>query len=209
MTKRYLRTRNWRVLSCAEWFVVLSGLALLGMQLLYAQFYDVYLIQFLSFAVFVIGNIGPAWPSWCKAITAVLCVTMLFTSALWTRGALAKAEASWRAAEFAHSKGTPPSEIGGNMTWSCYYGAFDEWIANVGGLNAADQYVGSHRMHFAFFNFLNQRFDRAKFLVTGSPLTGAELLRRFNYRDSWLRPRGIDLVMRQYATTRGGRVEPP
>ena len=200
LSSRYLTKRNWQLLSCAEWFVVLSGLTLFGMQLLYAQFYDVYLIQFLPFAVFALGRMAPAWPGWCKAITAVLCLFMLSISALWTRGALAEAEASWRAAELAHSVGAAPSDVGGNMTWSCYHGAFDEWITRIGGFDASEHYIGSHRMHFAFFDFLNQRFDHAKYLVTSaSPNTlpqNAQLLGAVPFRDGCLRARSIHVVVR-------------
>jgi hypothetical protein len=196
LSRRYLDRQNWQRLLRAEWFVVLSGMALLGVQLVYSQFYDVYLIQFLPFAVFALGKMAPTWPRWCKATTAALCLVMLSISALWARGTLARAEASWRAAEIARSAGAAPQDVGGDMHWSCYYGAFDEWMAEVGGLDSSDRYIGSHRMHFAFFDFLNRRFDHAKYLVTPSPLNSAQLLTKVEYRDSWLRPRSIYLVMR-------------
>ena len=200
LSRRYFDRQNWRRLLRAEWFVVLSGMALLGVQLVYSQFYDVYLIQFLPFAVFALGKLAPTWPRWCKATTAALCVVMLSISALWARGTLAHAEASWRAAEIARSAGAAPQEVGGDMHWSCYYGAFDEWMREVGGLDSSARYIGSHRMHFAFFDFLNRRFDHAKYLLTSSPPSArdpnAQMLRKIEYRDVWLRPRSIYLVMR-------------
>lgn len=200
LSRRYLDRRNWQDLSRAEWFVVFSGLALLGLQLLYAQFYDVYLIQFLPFAVFALGRIAPNWPHWCKAATAVMCLVMLSISSCWTRGNLAQAQASWQAAEQVHSAGVAPRDIGGNRTWSCYYGAFDEWIAEIGGLNASDRYIGSHRMHFAFFDFLDQRFDHAKYLVTLSTSNSlpenTQLLKTVAFRDRWLRLRTVDVLVR-------------
>jgi len=200
LSRRYLDKKNWQLLFRAEWFVVLSGMALLGVQLVYAQFYDVYLIQFLPFAVFAFGKMAPKWPGWCKAFTVVLCLVMLSLSALWTRGALAEAQASWQAAEGACAVGATLREIGGYMTWSCYYGAFDEWITEIGGLNASDHYIGSNRMHFAFFHFLERRFKRAKYLVTSSPPNAGnpnvQILRRVGYRDRWLRPRSIYVLRR-------------
>jgi Dolichyl-phosphate-mannose-protein mannosyltransferase len=200
LSRRYFDKRNWRLITNPEWFVVLSGLALFGLQLLYAQFYDVYLIQFLPFTVFALANMAAKWPRWCTATTTGLCLVSLCISSLWTRGSLAQAEASWQAAELAHSAGAVPRDVGGNMTWSCYYGAFDEWIVDIGGSNASDRYIGSNRMHFAFFDFLNRRFDHAKYLVTASAPTNADttaqLLKRVEYRDSWLRPRSIYVVRR-------------
>jgi hypothetical protein len=200
LSRRYLDRRNWRRLPAAEWFTILSGLALLGVHLVYAQFYDVYLIQFLPFAVFALGKMAPNWPRWCQATTAGLCLVMLSISSCWARGTLAQAEASWQAADFARSAGAEPQDVGGDMHWSCYYGAFDEWMAKVGGPSVTDRYIGSFRMHFAFFDFLNRRFDRGKYLVTSSPPKAADpslkLLRRVDYRDNWLRRRSIYLVMR-------------
>ena len=45
----------------------LQGLASLGVQLVYAQFYDVYLIQFLPFVLLALGLMCPRWPNWLKA----------------------------------------------------------------------------------------------------------------------------------------------
>jgi len=200
LSRRYLEKRNWQHISPGEWFVVFSGLSLLGLQLLYAQFYDVYLIQFIPFALVALGQMAPSWPRWCKVLTAGMCLVMLLISACWTRGKLAEAQASWEGAEFVHSIGVAPRDIGGNQTWSCYYGAFDEWIAEVGGLNASDRYIGSHRMHFTFFDFLSRRFDRSKYLITSSPPDAADpnlqLLRRVEYRDNCLRPQSIYLMIR-------------
>jgi hypothetical protein len=200
LSRRYFDRRNWQRVPPAEWFIVLSGMALLGVHLVYEQFYDVYLIQLLPFVVFALGKMMPTWPRWCQATTAGLCLVMLSISSLWARGTLARAEASWQAADIARSAGAGPQDIGGDMHWSCYYGAFDEWIAKVGGPSVTDQYLYRQHMHFAFFDFLNQRFDHAKYLVTSSPPDAADpnaqILQRVEYRDSWLRVRTIYLLMR-------------
>jgi Dolichyl-phosphate-mannose-protein mannosyltransferase len=200
LSSKYLDSQNWRRIPTAEWFIVLSGMALLGVQLVYAQFYDVYLIQLMPFAVFALGKMAPMWPRWCQATTAGLCLVMLSISACWARGTLAQTEASWRAAEMALSAGARPEDVGGDMHWSSYHGAFDQWMAEVGGPNVTDRYIGSHRMHFAFFDFLNRRFARTKYLVTSSPPDtadpDAQVLGRVEYRDGWLRARTIYLVVR-------------
>jgi hypothetical protein len=71
----------------------MSSLALLGLQLLYVQFYDVYVIQFVSFVVIALGQMPRQWPRWCKAFTAILCLITLTVSALWSRSNLEKAQA--------------------------------------------------------------------------------------------------------------------
>lgn len=200
LSRKYLNRRGWRNRPPAESFVVLSGLTLLCLHLLYVQFYDVYMIQFIPFAVVALGQMLRTWPRWCKMLTAVLCLLMLSVSSLWSRANLSKAEAHWQAAEIARSVGAAPQEIGGNMTWSCYHGAFDEWIADVGGLDATGRYSGSNRMHFAFFNLLKRRYDHTKYLITSSPIAPSDkswqLLRRVEYRDNWLRDRSIYVLMR-------------
>jgi hypothetical protein len=87
------------------------------------------------------------------------------------------------------------------MTWSCYHGTFDEWIAGVGGPDATGWYRGSNRMHFAFFDLLNRRYDRAKYVLTSSlpdpPSDKSwQLLRRIEHRDNWLRRRSVYVLMR-------------
>jgi hypothetical protein len=195
LMRRYLLKRNWGLTAREEWFITFSAIALLGLQLMYTQFYDVYLIQFLPFALFALGRIFGPWSNWAKAITCALCMFMLFGSSLWTRGNLARAEASWRAAELAHSAGAAPENIGGDMTWSCYYGAFDEWIATIGGLDASGRYIGSNRMHFAFFDFLHKRYAQTKYLLTSGKRDFADptrqLLGTVEYRDGWLHNRSI------------------
>jgi len=201
LAQRWLESRAWRVLVREERFVLLSGLALLGLQLLYVQFYDVYLIQFLPFAVVALGKTLPVWPRWCKALTAVLCVIMLSLSSLWTGGVLSFREASWQAAEVARSAGAALQDVGGNMTWSCYHGAFDEWIADIGGPDVAVRYSGSNRMHFAFFDFLHKRDRCAQYVLRPPVRPTSDNSWRFvttlEYRDRWLRRRKIYLLVRE------------
>jgi len=199
LSRTYLGRRGWKNRPPAECFVMLSGLTLLCLHLLYVQFNDVYLIQFVPFAVFALGQMLHIWPRWCKVSTAVSCLFMLSVSCLWSRANLANAEANWQAAEIARSAGAAPQQIGGNMTWSCYHGAFDDWIAEVGGWQAAGRYGRAKRLE-AFFDFLNKRYDHAEYVITSSlrdtPANSGRLLRRVEYKDKWLRQRSIYLLMR-------------
>ena len=197
IVQRFAYRRNWRATAPDESFVMLTGIAVLGLQLLYVQFWDVYLIQLIPFAIFVVAQRSQTWPRWCNILTAVLILSMLCVSALWTRGILSQAEAKWRAAERAHAAGAAPEDIGGNMTWNCYYGAFDEWISHVGGQEAAVKYNGKTPMHDAFFEFIRERYDRAECFVQESPpKPPVNVIESGEYRDRWLQARTMYLVKR-------------
>ncbi len=201
LSRRYLRIQNWRQISNAEWLIAFSGLALFGFQLIYAQFYDVYLIQFIPFVLVAVGGMFPRWPAGLKTAICGLSVLTLVTSSLWTRGNLARAEANWKAADIAGSAAATPEDVGGNMTWSCYHGAFDTWVQRVGGIAAAKDYSGSHRMHFAFFAFLNQGFDHAPIMLSkaipGFPDDNWRLIATIPYRDELLRPRDVYVIKKK------------
>ena len=199
IVQRYVERRSWRVMTPEESFMVLTGMAL-GLQLLYVQFWDTYTIVFIPFAVFAVAQMSHVWPRWCQASTAVLALVMLCVSSLWTRGKLSEYEASWQLAEIAHAAGAAPESIGGNMTWSTYYGAFDEWISHVGGKDAAGKYNRRHPMHDAFFEFLRKRYDRAEYLISSSTPRptdkSSHLVTSVEYRDRWLHNRNMYLVKR-------------
>jgi 4-amino-4-deoxy-L-arabinose transferase-like glycosyltransferase len=198
LSRRYLNVQHWQKISRPETFIAFSGLALLGVQLIYAQFYDVYLIQFLPFVLLALGLMCPRWPGWLKATICGLSAVGLVVSLFWTRGSLERAEANWRAAEIAQSNGAAPEDVAGNMTWSCYHGAFDAWLRQVGGIAAAQSYNGGHRMHFAFFDFLDQRFSHASFILSPSVSQQAgkksAVIATVPYRDEFVRARQIEIV---------------
>ena len=106
----FLSIQHWHKVSRSEAFVVFAGLGLLGVQLVYAQFYDVYLIQFLPFVLLALGLMCPRWPTWLKVTIGAMSAVALLISSLWTRGNLERAEANWRAAEIAHSTGAAPQK---------------------------------------------------------------------------------------------------
>lgn len=198
--KRYFYRRDHQLISREEWFVLLAGMASLALQLLYVQFYDVYLIQFLPFTVVALGKMVLTPPRWCKGLSFAFCLLMLLASSLWTRGNLEQAQANWHAAELARSAGAAPRDIRGDVTWSCYHGAFDEWVAQIGGSDAVDQYVGSNRMHAAFFEFLNVRYAQAAYVLSTSAPSDSDsswqLRARVDYRDRLLERRSVYLLER-------------
>ena len=200
IVQRYGERQSWRVMTPEESFVILTGMATLGLQLLYVQFWDVYLIQFIPFAVFAVAQMSHVWPWWCQASTAVLALIMLCFSSLWTRGHLSQAEASWQAAKIAQAAGAAPESIGGNMSWSTYNGAFDEWVTQVGGQGAAGKYNRLNPMHDEFFEFLLKRYDRSRYLISSSmPMPtdkSSHLLTSVEYKDRWLHNRNMSLLKR-------------
>ena len=201
LSRRYLNVQFWHEISRPEAFMFFAGLALLGLQLIYAQFYDVYLIQFLPFVLLALGLMSPRWPAWLKATTCGLSLVTLVVSSLWIRGSLERAEANWKAAEIAQTHGAAPADIAGNETWSCYHGAFDTWVRQAGGTVAAPSYSGGHHMHFAFFHFLDQRFSHASFVLRQSlsPETTKDtsVIASVPYRDAFLRARQIEIINKQ------------
>jgi 4-amino-4-deoxy-L-arabinose transferase-like glycosyltransferase len=194
---RYLFHSRTNVVSRWEWFILLCGVTAFGLQLLFVWFCDVYLIAFVPFTAFALSQIARTWPRWCKALTAILCLFALSISSSWTRVNLAHAEANWKAAEIAHAVQADSRDIAGNMTWSCYNGAFEDWIAEIAEPPAAPIYTGGNLIHPAFFAFLLQRYDRAHYVISSShPQSNFQLLGTTTYRDKWLRPREIYVIKR-------------
>ena len=74
------------------------------------------------------------------------------------------------------------------MTWSCYYGAFDEWIAQIGGPQGVPVYQGGDRLHPGFDSYLAQQDERAHYVIsTTQPEPESQVLAVLQYRDRWLR----------------------
>jgi hypothetical protein len=65
----------------------------------------------------------------------------------------------WKAAEIAGSDASDPNDVAGNMSWSCYHGACDEWVAQTGGPQNVPVYHGAERLHPGFFDYLAQQYD--------------------------------------------------
>ena len=130
--EEYAYRRNWPNVSVEEWFVVFSGLALLACSYFIPSF-TMCTDPVCSFCRHCCGKNGAPLAPLVQGIIGYDVPVMLSISSCWTRGNLARAEAKWQAAELIHSSGVAARDVGGNQTWSCYYGAFDEWIAEIGG----------------------------------------------------------------------------
>ena len=197
LARRYLLASRTSVISQPEWFIVLCGVAAFGLQLIFVLFSDTYLIPFVPFTAFALSQMARNWSRWLQALTAVLCLLALGISSLWTRANLAYAEANWRAAEIARAAQADSRDIAGNMTWSCYNGAFDDWVAEVGEPPTAPVAGGGNLIHPLFFKFLLERYDHAHYVISFSrPQRDVQLLGTVTYRDKLLRPHTIYVTKR-------------
>jgi hypothetical protein len=197
LARRYLLASRTSVISQPEWFIVLCGAAAFGLQLVFVLFSDTYLIPFVPFTAFALSQMARNWSRWLQALTAVLCLLALTISSLWTRANLAYAEANWRAAEIARGAQADSRDIAGNMTWSCYNGAFDEWVAEVGEPPTAPVDSGGNLIHPGFFKFLQERYDHAHYVISSSrPQSDVQLLGTVTTRDKRLRRHTIYVTKR-------------
>ena len=127
----------------------------------------------------------------------MLCLSAGLICSLWTRDNLTHAEANWKAAQIASSDGADPNDIAGNMTWSCYNGAFDDWVAEVGEPPTAPVAGGGNLIHPLFFKFLLERYDHAHYVISFSrPQRDVQLLGTVTYRDKRLRRHTIYVTKR-------------
>jgi Dolichyl-phosphate-mannose-protein mannosyltransferase len=188
LCSRYLANLRANVISRGEWFVVCCAAAAFGLQCIYLQLHDVYVMPFVPFIAFVLSRISGNWSRPMKTLTLALCLCTAVVCALWTRENLSHAEARWKAAEIAGSDASDPNDVAGNMTWSCYHGAFDEWVAQIGGPQNMPVYHGGERLHPGFFDHLAQQYDRAHYVVsTARPESGWQVLAVLQYQDRRLR----------------------
>ncbi len=175
-------------------FLDLTALFLLAAALVYHHLGDEYLIVFQPVALILVGRSLRGWlaPRGLRAALTVVCVLALAASALWVRGRLAKAEAHWQAAEAARATGADLRQVWGNWEWSCYHGAFDDYLAQLGGEKP--------ETFDDFFYWWGQQSLRAQFLVMDTPV-GEPFEPAFNvsYRDEFWRERQVTVWKRKAA----------
>lgn len=197
LARRYVLALRTSVISKPEWFIVLCGVTAFGLQLIFVLFSDTYLVPFVPFTAFALSQMARNWSRWLQAFTAVLCLLALTISSLWTRANLAYAEANWRAAEIARAAQADSRDIAGNMTWSCYNGAFDDWVAEVGEPPTGTVASEGNLIHPGFFQFMLRRYDGARYVLSSSPpQTDVQLLGKVTYRDKRLRRHTIYVTKR-------------
>jgi hypothetical protein len=181
VSKRFLTREYWRTRPGPDTFLFFTTIVWFGLQLVYVDYYDEYLLAALPLGVCVLGYSMPVWPQWCRVSTFVLSTVILFASALRTRGELEEAEAFWQAAEKVRLAGVPPDQIAaGKWTWNCYHAAaFEGWVDEV----REQKHVHSDDF---FARFLVERESRAKYVFAAPDGTDYTVLGRVPYRDTLL-----------------------
>jgi hypothetical protein len=120
---------------------------------------------------------------------------------MWTRGLLEEAEASWSAGEFVRKTGVQPSQIYGSWEWNSYYGAFNDYLAEIGD-RALDINNNSFTRDF-FTRWLAERKKQAQFLILASPVAPADerwnVVTEIPYRSFLLQARRLYVVKRETA----------
>ena len=100
-----------------------------------------------------------------------------------------------------------PSQVAGNLRWSCYHGAFDDWVAEIGGVegiakyNATDPRSSLH-FHAAFRAFIDRHTRAAEFVLQPSrpdPGDRRRMLDTVMYPDMFLNPKLLYVIRRDSA----------
>ena len=119
-------------------------------------------------------------------------------------GSWSDEEAYWRAAEELRLQGVTPSRIAGDLRWSGYYGAFDDWVAEIGGIggiakyNATDPRSPLH-FHRAFAAFMDRRTKNAEYVLEPCcpvPDDARRIIKIVTYPGLFLRPKLLYVVRR-------------
>jgi hypothetical protein len=174
LSRRYLAPARWPALPREELLLAFTSMAMIALNLAYAQFCDTYLITYIPFMIVAVGQESRAWPRWCRGGSLALCAVMLLLSTLWTRSSLAEEEAYWQAAEALRSAGVEPRRIAGDFNWSGYHGAFDDWIAEAAKAGPLTPRTGSDPrnpiyIHYAFDAYLRRRGEDAEYTLQSRP----------------------------------------
>jgi len=157
---RYIDGPGWMNLSPHERLLDWVTLFLLFFQLMFLKIGDEYLLIFLPYSLVVVARFldGQKMP-WRRWVIGAHCA-VLVVSAMWVRGLLEAEEAQWLGGEHLRTQGISPQRIHGSRTWDCYYGAFNEYLAEVGT-------VDPHVLVDDFFSrFIPGRIHQADYLVT-------------------------------------------
>ena len=100
-------------------------------------------------------------------------------------------ESLWKGADRLRGQGIPPKEIYGSWTWSCYHGAFREWLEEVQGKPSTDPGL-------FFTEWLPQREKDARFRIVHSESAPSgvtwKVIEKLTYRDMWLQRRCLFVV---------------
>jgi hypothetical protein len=192
---RYSTAHGWGRVSPSERLLDLCTLFLLAEHLFFRFMGDRYLMGFLPFVLIVVGQYLGNWLDRWSMAMAIVCLAMLVTSAVWTRGLMAAAEAKWMAAESIRAGGVEPRHIFGSPEWNLYHGAFDDYMVEIG-----DSTLGHSTQDF-WRRWYPQRRKQAQFLIVNSarpPVNEKwESVREVPYTDSLFRQKHIHVVKRE------------
>ncbi len=192
---RYSTNHGWGSIPPSERLLDLCTLFLLAEHLIFRAFGDRYLLGFLPFVLIVVGHYLGSWLNRWKMAMAILCLGMLVTSAVWTRGLMAEAEAKWKAAESIRAAGVEPRHIYGSPEWNFYHGATDDYMAEIRDSTKLD----SKKEDF-WRRWYPQRQKQSQFLLVGSarpPVNEKwELVKEVPYMDTLFRLKHVYVVKR-------------
>jgi hypothetical protein len=213
LSARYLRPGRWRSLSAGETLLVSSGVVMFVLNVLYVQYNDTYLTVYIPVALLAIAKGTPHWPPRVRIAHLLACVPVIMLASIWTRGTLVEEEAYWRAAEEIRLRGVMPSQVAGNLRWSCYHGAFDDWVAEIGGAegiakyNATDPRSSLH-FHAAFAAFIDRRTQAAEFVLQPcwpDPGDRGRIVNTVMYPGMFLNPKFLYVFRRDSAESQSPR----
>jgi hypothetical protein len=140
VSMRYIENGYWRRMGAPELFVALTGIILLGLQLIFVQMNDTYVIAFLPFVLFAVALQATGLPRDWQRATVILCLASLTICTFGIRRHLVH-----RQALFSLAAGDP---------WgAAYYGSFDRWVAEVASRQPIEKYCRPYAMHNAYFDW--------------------------------------------------------
>jgi hypothetical protein len=191
---RYATSHGWEKVGSHERLLDLCTLFLLVEHLMFRTFGDRYLLGFLPFVLIVLGRYLGDWLNRWRMAMAMVCLAMLVTSAVWTRGLLVAAEAAWITAESIRAAGVEPKHIDGSWEWNMYRGAIDDYMAEIGDATLLDSNEDF------WLRFYPQRREQAQFLTVASARPPGnekwELVKEVPYRDTLFRLKHLYVVKR-------------
>jgi hypothetical protein len=206
LSVRYLRTDRWRTLSPGETLLVSSSVVMFVLNVLYEQYCDTYLTVYIPVALMATAKELPRWPRRWRVLHLMACVPVIVLACLWTRASLLEEEVYWQAAEEIRLRGVPPSQVAGDLRWSGYYGAYDDWVAEIGGVDGIAKYDATDwrsplHFHAAFNAFMNRRTGAAEYLLQPRPpISGdrsSRIVKTVTYPGMFLKPKVLYVIRRE------------
>jgi hypothetical protein len=213
---RYLRPGRSRSLSPGEILLVSSGAVMFVLNVLYVQYNDTYLTVYIPIVLMAVAKEMPHWPPRWRIVHLLACVPAIALASLWTRGSLVEEEAYWQAAEEIRLRGVMPSQVAGNLRcvrWIYYHGIFDDWVAEIGGIdriakyNATDPRSPLH-FHAAFDALMHRRTEAAEYVLQPRcPVPGdrRRIVKTVTYPGMFLKPKVLYVTRRDSAGSQSPR----